>query len=245
MQATSRCSARFIGEVATGEGARVVVLRNASGIRLTPSLEVQGRGDRRKGSFALVSRFIALSLVGATIAPLTDFSDVCSSVCRVWNILLDVDAVCLCELPGGLARFPPHRESVCVASNTLPAYFAAAILASARYWCIAATICVTLASTGSLEFLDLFDPLVALLGQTSQIVLEAYRAVVCGAIRTLLDAVLVGDSARLILSLAESVAKIVRRMALLSGEWTSLGVAQHLCKMDKSSFNLTAVDLAV
>jgi hypothetical protein len=49
----------------------------------------------------------------------------------------------------------------------------------------------------------------------------------------------------LILSLPESVAKIVCRMALLPGERTGLSVAKHVGKMDKPSFDLTAVELAM
>ncbi len=69
--------------------------------------------------------------------------------------------------------------------------------------------------------------------------------VVGGAVRALLDAVLFRNLPRLILTLAESVTKIIGRMSLLSGKWTDLGVAQHVRKMGKSSLDLPAIDLAM
>jgi hypothetical protein len=79
--------------------------------------------------------------------------------------------------------------------------------------------------------LDLFDLFVALLSQIGQIVLEAYHAVVRGAILALFDAVLFGNPASLTLTLAEGIAKILSRVAPLSGKRTRLGVAQHVCKI--------------
>jgi hypothetical protein len=76
-------------------------------------------------------------------------------------------------------------------------------------------------------------------------VLEAYHAVVRGAIRALLDAVLFGHPSGLILTLAEGVAKIIGRMALLLGKRTALGIAQHVRKIRKSRLDISAVHLAM
>ena len=98
---------------------------------------------------------------------------------------------------------------------------------------------------GLLRALDFFDLVVALLGQTCQILLKAKGAVVGGAIRPLLYAVLVGDSSRLILPLAEGVAKIIGCMPLLSAERAGLGVAQDGRKICVRVFDLSAIELAM
>jgi hypothetical protein len=92
---------------------------------------------------------------------------------------------------------------------------------------------------------DIFNLLVVLVGQIGQVMLEAHHAVVGGFVCALLCAVLFGYLVRLFLALAESVAEIVGRIALLVREWTSLGIAQHICEMHESSFNFSAVQLAV
>ena len=81
---------------------------------------------------------------------------------------------------------------------------------------------------GLFGILNLFDPLVAFLGQIGQIVPEAYHAVVGGAVRALLDAVLFSHLPRLFFTLSEGLAKIVSSKALLFGEWPSLGITQHI-----------------
>ena len=75
--------------------------------------------------------------------------------------------------------------------------------------------------------------------------LKAYHAVVGGFVCALFCAVFFGYLARLFLALAESIAEIVSRVALLIRERTNLGIAQHFCEMHESSFNLSAVQLAV
>jgi hypothetical protein len=98
---------------------------------------------------------------------------------------------------------------------------------------------------GLLRALDLFDLLVALFRHGGQVVLKANRAVVRGAVCALLHTILVRHPPRLLFSLAEGVAKIVGRVSLLSGEWTSLGVVQHVGKMNESTFHLSAIRLAM
>jgi hypothetical protein len=76
-------------------------------------------------------------------------------------------------------------------------------------------------------------------------VLQAYHAVVGGAICALLGAVLFCDLARLFLALAESVTEIVSRKALLLSERTSLSIPQHVSKMCITGLDLPAVHLAL
>jgi hypothetical protein len=49
----------------------------------------------------------------------------------------------------------------------------------------------------------------------------------------------------LILTLPEGVAEIVSRIALLFGERTGLGIAQHVRKMHKPGVDLSAIDLSM
>jgi hypothetical protein len=93
--------------------------------------------------------------------------------------------------------------------------------------------------------LDLFDLLVALFSHAGQVVLKPNRAVVRGAVRALLDAILVRHPPSLLFSLAECVAKVIGRVTLLSGERTGLGVTQHVCKMHESTLDLSAIQLAM
>ncbi|WP_445159994.1 hypothetical protein ACTXG5_17505 [Mycobacterium sp. Dal123C01] len=89
------------------------------------------------------------------------------------------------------------------------------------------------------------DPRVALPGDIGQIVLEAHNAVVGGAIRALFGTVLFSNSSRLIFTLSERVAEVFNRMAMLVGEQTGLSVTQHVRKMYKSCFELSAIELAI
>ncbi|OMC17688.1 hypothetical protein [Mycobacterium sp. SP-6446] len=93
--------------------------------------------------------------------------------------------------------------------------------------------------------LDLFDPLITLVSQIGQIVLEALHAVVGVAVRALLGAVLFSNPPRLTLTLLESVAEIIGRIALLFGERTGLRIAKHVCEMHKPNFDLSAIHLPV
>ncbi|WP_076058511.1 hypothetical protein [Mycobacterium sp. IS-1264] len=102
-----------------------------------------------------------------------------------------------------------------------------------------------LSCRGLFGVLDLFDPLITLVSQIGQIVLETLHAVVGTAVRALLGAVLFGNSPRLILTLAESIAEIISRIALLFGERAGLRVTKHVCEVHKSSFDLAAIHLAV
>ncbi|OMC52690.1 hypothetical protein A5747_21080 [Mycobacterium sp. IS-836] len=73
--------------------------------------------------------------------------------------------------------------------------------------------------------LDFFDPLITLVGQIGQIVLEALHAVVGGAIRALFDTVLFSNLACLIFTPLESVAEIISRIAMLFSQRSGLGIA--------------------
>jgi hypothetical protein len=158
--------------------------------------------------------------------------------------LTDVDAVALCELAGGLPgslriEDPLHRVE-----------YVAGILRRGqigeRFILVYHSDNLRhLGLKGLFWVLDLFDLFVALLSQIGQIVLEAYHAVVRGAIRALLDAILFGHLPGLILTLTEDVAKIIGRMALLLGKRTTLGIAQHVRKIGESRLYVSAVDLAM
>ncbi|OMC52993.1 hypothetical protein A5745_23135 [Mycobacterium sp. IS-2888] len=102
-----------------------------------------------------------------------------------------------------------------------------------------------LGSRGLFGVLDLFDPLITLVSQIGQIVLEALHAVVGSAVRAFLGAVLFSNPSRLILTLPESVTEIVSRIALLFGERTGLRIAKHICEMHKPSFDLPTIHLPV
>ncbi|MEE3065651.1 MAG: hypothetical protein VYA67_17165 [Actinomycetota bacterium] len=95
---------------------------------------------------------------------------------------------------------------------------------------------------GLLDFVDL---LISLFGQGGQIVLEAHHAVIGRAIRVFLSAILIGNLARSDLTLAESISKIVDRITLLLGKRTGPSIAQHLSKIDKIRFDLSAIQPAV
>jgi hypothetical protein len=75
--------------------------------------------------------------------------------------------------------------------------------------------------------------------------LEAYHAVVGGFVCALFGAVLFSYLVRMFFALAESIAEIISRIAVLVREWTTLGVAEHVCEMHKCSFDLSAIQLAV
>ncbi|MCV7028869.1 hypothetical protein [Mycobacterium sherrisii] len=96
-----------------------------------------------------------------------------------------------------------------------------------------------------LRALDVNDPLVTLFGQISQIVLETNDAVVRYGICVLLNAVLLGNLACVVLALSEGVAKIMRRKAMLIGERTGSSVAQRVGETSKPKFYLPAVCPAV
>jgi hypothetical protein len=158
--------------------------------------------------------------------------------------LTDVDAVGLCELAGRLPgslriEDPLHRVE-----------YVAGILRRGQIGERSILVYHSdnlrhLGLKGLFRVLDLFDLFVALLSQIGKIVLEAYRAVVRGAVRALLDAILFGHLPGLILTLAEDVAKIIGRMALLFGERTRLRIAQHVRKIGKASLDISTIDLAV
>jgi hypothetical protein len=158
--------------------------------------------------------------------------------------LTDVNTVSLCELASGLSgsllvENPLHRVE----------HIAAIFRGSKISQCSILVYCGdnlrNLGFHGLFGVLDLFDPLVALVSQIGQIVLEAHHAVVGGTIRALLDTVFFSNLPRLILALPESVTEIVSRIALLFGEGAGLGIAQHIRKMHVPSFDLTTIDLAV
>ncbi len=75
--------------------------------------------------------------------------------------------------------------------------------------------------------------------------LETNHAVVSRTVRALLCSVLFGDLTGLFLSLAERIAEIIGRIALLVREWTTLGIAQHIREMRESRLNLSAVQPAM
>ncbi|MGE2815099.1 hypothetical protein ACQI5H_08135 [Mycobacterium heidelbergense] len=87
--------------------------------------------------------------------------------------------------------------------------------------------------------------MITLVSQIGQIVLETLHAVVGSAVRALLGAVLFGNPPRLILTLAESIAEIISRIAVLFGERTGLRIMKHVSEVHKSSFDLSAIHLAV
>ncbi|OBA64092.1 hypothetical protein A5647_03255 [Mycobacterium sp. 1100029.7] len=93
--------------------------------------------------------------------------------------------------------------------------------------------------------LDLFDSLVALVGQVSQNLPKADHAVVCGCVGTLLFAVLFRYLARLIFTLFKSVSEVVDCVALLFGKRTCLCAAQHVGKVRESGLHCSPVKLAM
>ncbi|GAB7150434.1 hypothetical protein LRC537489_36810 [Mycobacterium riyadhense] len=79
---------------------------------------------------------------------------------------------------------------------------------------------------GLIGILDGFDFVIALIGQTSQILPQTHHAVVGGGIRTFLDAVLLGHPTMVLLPAAEGVTDVVGGKSLLIDERTRLGMAQ-------------------
>jgi hypothetical protein len=98
---------------------------------------------------------------------------------------------------------------------------------------------------GLFGVLDIFDLFIALLSQTGQIVSKALHAVVGSAIRTFLDAVLFGHEVGMLLTLLKGITEIIGRMTPLRGERTRLGILQHVRKLIVSSFDGSAICLAI
>jgi|GEM_PF-6951988 len=146
----------------------------------------------------------------------------------------DVDPVILGELAGGLSgSFLVEDPLYCVEH-------VAAVLRRGQIGQRAILVyqrdnLCHLGFRGLFGVLNLFDLFVALLGQTGQIVLKAYHAVVGGAVCSSLDAILFGHLPSLVFTLEKCVAKIIRRMALLSGERTGLCISQRVSEIGISS----------
>jgi hypothetical protein len=73
--------------------------------------------------------------------------------------------------------------------------------------------------------LDSLYPGISLLGQTSQIVLEALHAVVRGAVRTFLAATFFRDPACTNLTPAKRVAEVVDGDSVLTGKWSCASIS--------------------